>query len=169
MPTEQKGYRMSEQNCHLAEGFSTREKIFAQVTFNAFWITGFIAIWPETIYGALAYAALVLYGIFGLVVRYLLCPRCPHLYKYGDCLQVPPALTKWLVKRPTNAPMSTAQKVLMVALSVLILMFPQYWLWQKPIYFTVFWVFCGAWFAGQLLYFCRHCRVSSCPFNRANA
>lgn len=159
---------MTDHNsCKLANGFSIGEKIFAQLTFNLFWITGFIAIWQDNIYGALAYAAIVLFGIFGVVMRHLVCPRCPHLYKFGDCLQAPPALSKWLVKRPTTAPMSQGQKALFVLVFLAITFFPQYWLWGKPFYFALFWVFCGAWYAGQLWRFCKHCRVSSCPLNRA--
>lgn len=158
---------MTDHNsCKLANGFSIGEKIFAQLTFNLFWIIGFIAIWQDNIYGALAYAAIVLFGIFGVVMRHLVCPRCPHLYKFGDCLQAPPALSKWLVKRPTSAPMNKGQQALFLVVFLAITFFPQYWLWGKPFYFALFWIFCGAWYAGQLWHFCKHCRVSSCPLNR---
>lgn len=161
---------MTEQHaCKLANGFSTGEKVFAQVTFNAFWITGFIAIWQDSVYWALAYMLIVVYGIFGVVMRHLACPRCPHLHKFGDCLQAPPALTRWLVKKPTTAPMSAGQKLTFLVVMLGIPLFPQFWLWDKPYFLAVYWVFCGAWYAGQLFHFCRRCRVPSCPFNQAGA
>lgn len=160
---------MAGHNCRLAGGFGKGDKIFAQVTFNAFWIIGFAAIWPESAWWAIAYAAVVAYGIFGIVMRHLVCPRCPHLYIYGDCLQAPPALTRWLVKKPTAVPLNLAQKALFLVVMLGIPLFPQYWLWGKPYHLAVFWVFCLAWYAAQVFHFCRYCRVSSCPFNRAGA
>lgn len=157
---------MSEHNCHLTEGFTLREKILVRISFAGLWLTGFIAIWPESIYWALGFMILVLYGVLGLMARYWVCPRCPHLHKYNDCLQMPPALMKRFVKKPTSTPMNKREKFLTVALFVLIPLFPQYWLIQKPLHFAVFWVFCGAWYLVLLMYFCKHCRVSSCPFNR---
>jgi len=160
---------VTEHNCHLAGGFSKGERLFAQITFNAFFIVGLAAIWQDSAYWALAYVALVAYGIFGLIMRHLVCPRCPHLYRYGACLQAPPAFAKWLVKMPTAAPMNRGEKALFWVVMLAIPLFPQYWLWRKPYLFAVFWVFCAAWYAAQVFYFCKHCRVSSCPFNRAGA
>ncbi len=159
---------MAEHNsCHLANGFTTGEKIFAQVTYNAFWITGVIAIWQDSIFWALAYAVIVAYGIMGLVARHLICPRCPHLYQYDDCLQVPPGLVKKIVKRVKTTPLSKGEKALVMVVMLVNPLFPQYWLWDKPVYLAVFWVFCGAWYAAQVFHFCKHCRVSSCPMNRS--
>lgn len=146
----------NNSSCHLAEGFTLPEKIFAQITFNGFWITALVAIWQQSVPGTLVYFALVAYGIVGLVQRRLACPRCPHLYQYGDCLQVPPQLTKLIVKTPTTGPMNQLQRFAFVMVFVVVTLFPQYWLVSKPAYFVVFWVFCGAWYAGQLLYFCKH-------------
>ncbi len=161
---------MKRQNsCDLAQGFTIGEKLFAQITFNGFWITAFAAIWQSSVPWSLIYLGLVVYGVIGLVQRQLACPRCPHLYEYGDCLQAPPKLTKLIVKKPTTQPMNKAQRFLFVVVFVVITLFPQYWLVSLPGYFTAFWVFSGAWYLGQFLYFCKRCRVSSCPFCRAKA
>ena len=157
---------MSEYNCRLADGFSVGEKIFAQLTFNAYWITGCIAIWQDSVFWSLVYAAMVAVGIFGLIVRHLVCPRCPHLYKYNDCLQAPKSWVKAIVKQPTNAPMTKGQKTVGAIALLLISFFPLIWLWDKPYYLAIFLVLCGAWWAGQVYHFCKHCRVASCPFNR---
>jgi hypothetical protein len=160
--------KMSDHDsCKLAKGFTTGEKTFAQFFFNAFWITGFIAIWQDSVLWALAYAVLVAYGVFGLIVRHLVCPRCPHLYKYNDCLQAPKSWVKAIVKKPTSAHMTKGQKVLGAITLLTISLLPLIWLWDKPYYLAVYLVFCGAWWAGQVYHFCKQCRVSSCPFNRS--
>jgi hypothetical protein len=84
--------------CVLADGFSVWEKTFAQLSFWAMGIAGTVGIvladWPWV----LPYVAVYWYGVPGLVMRHLNCPRCPHLWEYGDCLQAPVALTRWLIK-----------------------------------------------------------------------
>lgn len=158
------------QNEHcLAKGFTIPQKIYAQITFNVFWITGIVAIWQSSVIWALVYFALVVIAIPGLVQRHLVCPRCPHLYQYNDCLQVPAAVTKALVKKPTAMPLGNTEKALFVLAFAVITIFPQYWLWHQPTLLIVFWLSCGGWYAAQLLYFCKRCRVSSCPFCRAEA
>jgi hypothetical protein len=49
----------------------------------------------------------------------------------------------------------------------LITFFPIYWLKDNTIALTGFIVFGGMWYSGQFFYFCKRCRVTSCPFNRA--
>ena len=69
------------------------------ISFFAMSIIGTVGIvlvdWPWI----LPYIFINWYGIPGIAMRHLICPRCPHLYKYGDCLQLHPKATKWIVKK----------------------------------------------------------------------
>ena len=79
-------------NCSLAEGFSLWEKIYAQVSFIGMGVIGTIGIILTDWVWVIPYIFIYWYGIPGIIQRYLNCPRCPHLYEYGDCLQLPPVL-----------------------------------------------------------------------------
>ncbi|MBU2627938.1 MAG: hypothetical protein KKE61_04930, partial [Proteobacteria bacterium] len=88
---------MDQKKCTLAKGFSIYEKLYAQVSFFAFSIIGFYGIYIEDWRWSLGY--LIIFTSVPLIVqRHLVCPRCPHLYEYGDCLQLHPGLTRLLIK-----------------------------------------------------------------------
>lgn len=155
--------------CTLANGFETWEKIYAQVSFIAFGTIGTVGVALVDWRWALAYALIYVYGIMGVVMRHLVCPRCPHLHVYGDCLQAPAALTRWLVREHKTTPLSTSEKVLFYAYFIFVPVFPIYWLLADPILLAAFLVPVAAWYCGQFFRFCRRCRVDQCPFNRAHS
>ena len=153
-------------NCSLAKGFSLGEKVYAQFTFIAMGVVGTVGIvladWPWV----LPYAIIIWYGIPGIIMRHLNCPRCPHLHVYGDCLQFPPRMARWLVKKRKTTPFSLGEKLLFYAIFILIPTYPLYWLTSNGILLIAFLLLAGMWYAGQFMYFCRRCRVYDCPFNR---
>jgi|GEM_PF-2866751 len=153
--------------CTLAEGFSVWEKLWAQSSFLIMGIVGAIGIiradWPWV----LPYIVICWYGIPGAIMRHTNCPRCPHLHVYGDCLQAPPAFTKWLVKKRKTEPFSPGERLLFYLIFLLIPVYPLYWLISQPVLLTIFILSAGMWYFGQWLYFCKRCRIESCPFNRA--
>ena len=153
-------------NCSLAEGFSLWEKIYAQVSFIAMGVLGTIGILLEDWIWVIPYIFIYWYAIPGIVMRHLNCPRCPHLYEYGDCLQAPVILTKWLIKKQKTTPHGLSEKLLFYMIFILIPVYPVYWLLSNKILLTAFLITAGMWYSGQFLYFCRKCRVRSCPFNR---
>jgi hypothetical protein len=89
---KRKGKMNDNINCSLAEGFSLWEKIYAQSSFIAMGVLGTIGIITEDWIWVFPYIFIYGYGILGVVMRHLVCPRCPHLYEYNDCLQFPPKL-----------------------------------------------------------------------------
>jgi hypothetical protein len=155
--------------CSLAKTFSIWEKIYAQGSFAAMGIAGSVGILLEDWIWAIPYAFIAGYGIPGIVMRHLTCPRCPHIYEYGDCLQAPPSLTKWLIKKQKRYPFTSVEKLLFSVIAVGIPTYPLYWLWSSKWLMTIFLISAVMWFSGQLLYFCKRCRVKECPFNRAIA
>jgi hypothetical protein len=157
-----------ETDCPLAERFSAWEKAYAQLSFWLIGVTGTVGIvladWPWV----LPYLVIYWYGVPGIIMRHLNCPRCPHLHVYGDCLQAPAGLTRWLIKARKTSPFSTAEKVLFYAIFGLIPTYPLFWLLSNRVLLGAFLIGVGAWYSGQFLYFCKRCRVYDCPFNRVS-
>ena len=157
----------NETNTHLACRFSLNEQIYAQISFHGFWISGFLGIAWQNWEWAIVYFFIVAYGILGIVQRHLTCPRCPHLHEHGSCLQIHPKVTKFLIAKRKSNPFSPNEKVLFISIFILITIFPLYWLQNDNIALAGFTVLGSMWYLGQFLYFCKRCRISSCPFNRA--
>ena len=156
-------------DCRLAEGFSVREKAYAQLSFFTMGIVGSLGILLLDWRWFVPYFLIYWYGIPGVIMRHLHCPRCPHLHVFGDCLQAPPRLSKWLVKRRKYRSFSTGELMLFWPIALLIPTYPIYWLRARPLLLGVFLLAACMWYGGQLLYFCKRCRVRECPFNRAVA
>lgn len=154
-------------DCTLAGGFSVREKIYAQTSFHLMGITGTVGIaladWPW----ALPYLFVYAYGILGVIMRHLNCPRCPHLFEHGDCLQLPARWTRMLVVGRKTTPFSWTERALFLTIFTFLPLYPLYWLRTRPILLILFMVGIAAWYLGQWLRFCRRCRVKECPLNRA--
>jgi hypothetical protein len=155
--------------CSLAEGFSIWEKFYAQFSFIAMGVIGTVGIALVDRRWILPYLFIYGYGILGIVMRHLVCPRCPHLHVYNDCLQFPPKITMWLVKKRKTTPLSVFERYLFYMIFILIPTFPIYWLLSNPILLSAFLITAGMWYLGQFLYFCRRCRVNECPFNRVTS
>jgi len=159
---------MKDKNeCTLIDGFKIWQKIYAQFSFIAMGIIGGVGIALVDWRWALLYLFIFLYGIMGVVMRHLVCPRCPHLHVYNDCLQAPIKLTKWLVKKRKTTPLSAFEKFLFYMYFILVPAFPIYWLLSKPILLGAFLIPASMWYLGQFFYFCKRCRVNECPFNQA--
>lgn len=153
--------------CPLAEGFSLWEKLYAQFSFITMGVIGTVGIvlvdWPWV----LPYILIYWYGIPGIVMRHLNCPRCPHIHEYGDCLQAPTRITKLLIKKQKTPSYSPWEKLLFYAIFILIPTYPLYWLMSNRVLLIAFLLMVSMWYLGQSLYFCKRCRVYDCPFNRA--
>jgi hypothetical protein len=106
------------------------------------------------------------YGIPGIVMRHLNCPRCPHLHEYGDCLQAPASLARFLVKKRKVHAFSVLERGLFYSIFILIPVYPIYWLRSDLALLVPFLLMAVMWYCGQFFYFCRKCRVRECPFNR---
>jgi hypothetical protein len=145
------------------------EKAYAQLSFWAMGIAGTVGIviadWPWV----LPYIAIYWYGIPGIVMRHIVCPRCPHLHEYGDCLQAPVSVTRRLMKKRKTTPCSRSEKLLFCTVFLLIPTYPVFWLLSNTILLVAFVIGAGMWYSGQFLYFCRRCRVTDCPFNRVTS
>ena len=153
--------------CTLATGFRPWEKIWAQGSFLGMGILGTVGIALVDWRWAFPYLVIYAYGIMGVVMRHLVCPRCPHLFVYNDCLQAPVPITKWLVKEQKTTPFNAVEKFLFHTVFLLIPIFPIYWMVSKPLLLVAFLLLAAMWYGSQYFYFCRRCRVEQCPSNRA--
>ena len=155
-------------NCEFACGFRLREKLYAQFTFITMGILGTIGIILEDWIWVVPYVLIYWYGIPGVVMRHLNCPRCPHLHEHGDCLQAPVTLTRFLAKGRKTTPYSAFEKFLFYSIFILIPVYPVYWLWSRPMLLALFLLLAVMWYAAQFYYFCKRCRLTDCPFNRVS-
>jgi hypothetical protein len=152
--------------CTLATGFSLREKLYAQATFQVTVLTGIIGIVRADPVWVVPYVVLYGYLLPGVVMRHLLCTRCPHLHVYYDCLQFPPSWARRLVKRRKATRLSVRERWLVAVVMVAFVVYPLLWLRSQPLLFAVFATSALSWYLGQRLSFCRRCRSTSCPFNQ---
>ena len=155
-----------EPVCTLAEGFRAWEKAYAQGSFWAMGILGTLGILLQDWPWVFPYIVIYWYGVPGIVMRHLNCPRCPHLHQYGDCLQAPVSLTRWLIKKEKTGPFTTTEKAIFYGIFGLIPTYPIFWLGSRPGLLAAFLIAAVVWYSGQWLHFCRRCRVYGCPFNR---
>ena len=156
----------NQSECRYANGFSLWEKLWAQISFFTMLIAGTAGIAREDWYWLAPYLIVGWYGVAGIVMRHMICPRCPHLFVYGDCLQFHPKWTKWLIKERKTTPLSAAEKAMFRMIFLAVPLYPLYWLRSQPVLLAIFMASAIMWYAGQWLYFCKRCRVRECPFNR---
>ena len=152
--------------CTLANGFRLWEKIYAQGSFFGMGVFAVVGIALVDWRWVFPYLVIYAYGLMGVVMRHLACPRCPHLFVYDDCLQAPVPITKRLVKEKKTTPFSTVEKLLFYTIFLLVPTFPIYWLAANPLLLAGFLLSAALWYGGQFFYFCKRCRVEQCPFNR---
>ena len=102
-----------------------------------------------------------------LLVRYTVCPRCPHLLVADDCLQLPTRLTKIIISTKRNGPLNRYEIIIFNLAWYGSLLIPIYWLLSKPIILVAFIVLYGG---GVLLrtklHFCSKCENKVCTKNR---
>ena len=152
--------------CVLSKGFSIKEKIFAQCTFFGIIITGTIGISLSDPMFVIPYVFISWYGVPGIIQRHIVCPRCPHLHKYGDCLQLSSKLTRILVKKQKAPQLKRWERLVFLLIFILIPTYPLYWLAETRFLLISFIIFNACWYGAQFFYFCKRCRVYDCPFNR---
>ena len=154
--------------CTLAKGFSIREKMWAQFSFFGMGIIGTIGIIQVNWKWAIPYSIVYWYGIIGVVMRHLNCPRCPHLHEFRDCLQAPVWFTKRVLKNQKRKfkPYAPIEKFLFYFIFISIPVIPIYFLIPNTVLLVAFLTCVVMWYGGQFFYFCKACRIKACPFNR---
>jgi hypothetical protein len=91
--------------------FSILEQLWMQISFNGIWILGFVAIFLVNPLFAIVYILLIVGGVLLFIVHLWICPRCPHILKHKSCLQLPPFITKRLIKKNVFGELKVYEKI----------------------------------------------------------
>ncbi len=147
--------------------FTFGEKVYAQFTFNAGVIVGVYGLFLNNTSLGIAYLLYSYIGIL-LLIRYTVCPRCPHLHMANDCVQMPASIMKRIISSQRTGELNRYEKILFVMVLYGILVLPIYWLVAKPVLLVLFLGFFGSHLLGLHLHFCPNCQNKSCIQNRNN-
>jgi hypothetical protein len=145
--------------------FSLKEKMFAQLTFHGGVLTGVFGLYLESPPLGVAYFLYAYIGILSLM-RYTVCPRCPHLHVVNDCVQLPAPLVKIIISSKREGPLSLFENVHFVAVLYGILVLPIYWLASNVMILTLFLLLYGGTILGLRLHFCPKCQNRVCIHSR---
>ncbi|BBD09281.1 hypothetical protein [Desulfovibrio ferrophilus] len=156
--------RSEHGQCAKVGGFSLKEKLFAQGTFNLAVIIGAYGMWVLSPILALGYLVYAL-GSFTLLMRYTICARCPHLLQAGDCLFLPASLARKIIATDRSGPLGLGEKIILYAAFVGTFLTPVILL-SSPLLFWGYILFAGGCLVGLVLHFCKHCHNAVCPLNR---
>ena len=156
---------MKTTNCESICKFSLKEKLYAQFSFNGGIIIGAYGLLQHSRTLAVLYLLYSYVGII-LLMRYTVCPRCPHLKVAGDCLQLHPSLTKKIISPNRKGPLNRHEKFLFVTVLYGILIIPLYWIASNLFVLIPFLILYGGLLLSLLLYFCRYCRNTVCIQNQ---
>ncbi len=144
--------------CKLS--FSLREKIFAQFTFSIGVIVASYGLFLENTLWGIGYLLYVTISFF-LLMRYTICPRCPHLHVANDCVNLPPSIVKKIISKRKGA-LSIFEKTIFVLALYGSFALPIYWIYSKPIILITFLIFYGSHLLGLHTYYCPKCENKSC-------
>ena len=156
---------MSTNGCKSVCGFSKKEKLYAQLSFHGGIIIGTYGLLQHNTVLALAYFLYSYIGIL-MLMRYTVCPRCPHLHVAGDCLQLSPVLTKRIISSSRKGPLNIYEKILFVSVLYGILIIPIYWVASDLRILIPFLILYGGLLLSLYFYFCKNCRNTVCIQNR---
>ena len=156
---------MNKKDINSICTFTLKEKIFAQIGFNAGVLVGAYGLFLNNEILGIAY---LLYSYIGIVLlmRYTVCPRCPHLHVANDCLQLHPSITKIIVSPNRKGALNIFEKILFFMVFYGILLLPIYWIASNTIILVLFLVFYGGLLLTMHLHFCPNCQNKSCKQNR---
>jgi hypothetical protein len=145
--------------------FTLMEKIYAQFTFNAGVLVAAYGLFLNNTILGISY---LLYSYIGIILlmRYTVCPRCPHLYVANDCVQLHTSIAKIIVSPTRKGSLNVFEKVLFVIVLYGILIMPIYWIASNAIILILFLFFYGGQLLGLHLHFCQGCQNRSCILNR---
>jgi hypothetical protein len=146
--------------CYL-EGFSGAQKVLMRICLYGFFSVGMLGVFLESMLFGVLY--LICMGLMAWVVLRCFCSHCPYPYTSKTCLAMPyQIVTLWPFR---DRKLSRIEKTLFIGMLTVVVLFPQYFLWQRLPLFVVYWMFCLPTCVVFPAYFCRHCRFVNCPFN----
>lgn len=152
---------MNIVNENLIPKFSLKEKVFAQFTYNSGVMVAAYGLYLNDKSWGIGYLMGAYFGIF-LLVRYTICPRCPHLHAANDCANLSASIMKKIVSCRRKGPLNIFEKGLFVFVLYGTFIFPIYWLSSNIIILTAFIILYGGHLLSLKMHFCRKCANKSC-------
>jgi len=156
---------MEKLNDNCVSGFTLVEKLSAQLTFNGGILIGAYGLFLNSRILGIAYLLYSYVGILALM-RYTVCPRCPHIHVANDCVQLPPLLTKKIISAKRSGPLNVFEKIMFVMVLYGILVIPLYWIASNTIILILFLLVYGGFLLGLYFHLCVRCRNKVCIQNR---
>lgn len=156
---------MNTKNLCSIYTFSLGEKLYAQFTFNAGIIVGAYGLFLENTILGIAYLMYSFIGIL-LLIRYTICPRCPHLHIGNDCVQMHSSIVKMIVSPKRTGPLTIYEKLLFIIVLYGVFIIPIYWLESNPVILILFLLLFGGHLLGLHIHFCPNCQNKNCIQNR---
>jgi hypothetical protein len=155
---------MNAGNENLISKFTLKEKVFAQLTYNSGVLVAAYGLYLSHPGLGLGYLIGAYLGIF-LLVRYTICPRCPHLHAANDCVNLSASIMKKIVSTRRRGPLNTFEKNLFAGVLYGTFIFPIFWLSSKPMLMLAFVILYGGHLLSLKMHFCKHCGNKSCIQN----
>jgi hypothetical protein len=152
---------MTIENENPIPKFTFQEKLFAQLTYNTGVMVGAYGLYLSNTSLGIGYFIGAYFGIF-LLVRYTICPRCPHLHGADDCANLSASIMRKIVSTKRKGPLNIFEKSLFFAVLYGTFIFPILWLSFDNILLTVFVILYGSHLLSLKLHFCRNCQNRSC-------
>jgi hypothetical protein len=141
--------------------FTFKEKLFARITYNAGVLVAAYGLYLNNPVLGAAYFVGAYTGIF-LLVRYTICPRCPHLAVADDCANLSPSVMKKIVCFKRKGPLNIFEKSLFIIGLYGSFVFPIYWLSSEITLLIAFVLLYGGHLLSLRMHFCRKCANKSC-------
>ncbi len=155
----------NRRTCTLIDRFSLTERIVMRSGWLGFMAVAIFGIAKQDPLWAWAYGAWGLLG-FALAVLPGICAHCPYPTEHATCLFMPPGLVKKFYPYQGPEITATGKIAAFIALSGMVVP-PLFWLIDDPVLLIAFLVLCLPVLAAFPLYYCRRCRNSGCPMNKA--
>ena len=147
--------------------FTLTEKLFAQLTYNAGVMVAAYGLYLNDTSLGIGYLIGAYTGIF-LLVRYTICPRCPHLTIANDCVNLSASIMKKIVSFKRSGPLNTFEIGLFITVLYGTFFFPIYWLSSNHLFLMAFVLLYGGHLLSLKIHFCRKCSNKSCIQSSAN-
>jgi hypothetical protein len=158
---------MSIESANSIGTFTFKEKFFAQFTYNAGVMIAAYGLYLNNARLGIGYLIGAYIGIV-LLVRYTICPRCPHLHVANDCANLPAPIMKKIVSPNRKGPLNMSEKSLFIIILYGTFLLPIYWLSSNIIILILFIIFYGGHLLSLRMYFCKNCANTSCIQNKTS-
>jgi hypothetical protein len=152
---------VSIENKNSIRKFTFREKFFAQFTYNAGVMIAAYGLYLKNASFGIGYLIGSYVGIL-LLIRYTICPRCPHLHVVNDCVNLPAPIMKKIISPKRNGSLSIYEKSLFIIVLYGTFIVPIYWLSSNFVVLAAFLILYGGHLLSLRLHFCKNCENKDC-------